>query len=424
MKGTSPRWIHVGLAYVLGALLAKFLMVKEVNTVDTVKECGEVLQDQYGMKERPVEQGMELRAGSLKGIMDKAVNGTVILTFANSKYIASMINWLAQVDKHGITNYAVVCLDVGLSKWFAAHNYHCAYTLTGWKQGAWSSGGENNCTTPGQQPTTDDSLPGCKKSCEEDLDCKAVTWNKGTRSCFKCVGNYNVRANIASEIYLKRTTDTLWFARWKLLIRLLAKNVHVLMADLDALFVRNPLPLLQEFDTTADIVSQRGSFPEIQSTKWGAALCMGFIYWRATEATKIFTATVNDMIEATGDDQVGINQALDQADIRWEVDSPTGKIEFEASRKTDFGITNKGLRVALLPHHKFPRKCDEYTEANMLSHSFVAHCFEPAKQGDAKMKQAQKYNLWVVKEDWENVDANAVSSFSEYLQLVRIEDRL
>eukprot|EP01064_Diplonema_japonicum_P037413 TRINITY_DN8744_c0_g3_i1.p1 TRINITY_DN8744_c0_g3~~TRINITY_DN8744_c0_g3_i1.p1 ORF type:complete len:429 (+),score=75.41 TRINITY_DN8744_c0_g3_i1:39-1325(+) len=423
-NGLNPRWIHVGLAYVIGAMLTKLLMVKEVNTVDAVKECGEVQQDQYGEKEMPVGQGLELRAGSLKGIIDKAENGTVILTFANSKYIDSMVNWVAQVEKLGITNYAIVCLDTGLAKWFAQHKSRCAYILTGWKQGAWSTGGENNCTSPGQQPTIDSSLPACKQACEQDQDCKAITWNKGTRTCYKCSGSYNVRANSASEIHLKRTTDTIWFARWKLLLRLLNKNVHVLMSDLDALFVRNPMPVLQEYEKTADIVSQRGSFPEVQSSKWGAALCMGFSYWRATKATQRFTSSVNQMIETSGDDQIGVNQALDIADVRWEGVTDAGlKMEFEKARVPNFGETNKGLRVALLPHHTFPRKCDEYSETNMLTHSFVSHCFEPAKQGGAKMKLAQKYNLWVVKEDWETVDVNTVSSFSEYIQQVRVEDR-
>eukprot|EP01060_Flectonema_neradi_P040308 TRINITY_DN912_c2_g1_i4.p2 TRINITY_DN912_c2_g1~~TRINITY_DN912_c2_g1_i4.p2 ORF type:complete len:188 (+),score=29.92 TRINITY_DN912_c2_g1_i4:863-1426(+) len=186
------------------------------------------------------------------------------------------------------------------------------------------------------------------------------------------------------------------------------------MADLDANFVRNPMPLLNSYE--ADLMAQRGTFPETQSGKWGSALCMGFAYWRSTLATKRFTASVNKQIAKTGDDQVGVNEALDYAGVVWN--NSTEKLEFDTSTRPAFGLTNKGLRVVLLPHNKFPRKCED----DFLAHSFVSHCFEPAKDGAAKMRQAQKNNLWILKEGYEDIDISSVSTFVEYLQLIRNND--
>eukprot|EP01061_Rhynchopus_euleeides_P001393 TRINITY_DN10985_c0_g2_i1.p1 TRINITY_DN10985_c0_g2~~TRINITY_DN10985_c0_g2_i1.p1 ORF type:complete len:443 (+),score=119.05 TRINITY_DN10985_c0_g2_i1:49-1377(+) len=419
---STPKLVHFLLAFVMGLLCARLLVSREVHVLDAVAQCGEVRQDQYSGKEVAVGYSdAGLKAGSLKRILDKAENGTVILTFANSKYKDSMINWLSLVERQNIRNYAIVCLDSELPKWLAEHRGTCSYHLTGWKPGAWTLGGPNTCAAEGQRASPDETLPLCKLACEQDVSCQAISWDKAHRKCYLCPGGYSVRPSPLDEIHLKRTKETLWYHRWKLLLRLLNKNVHVLMADLDALFVRDPLPLLHQYGGQADVISQRGSFPKTLYDKWGSCICMGFTYWRSTEATKIFTATVHKMIASTGDDQVGVNMALDQSAVEWRTQAVNRKVEYETSKEPSIGLTNKGLRVLLLPHSKFPRKCEEYGEGD-IQHSYVAHCYVSAKQGDAKMKEAKKFGLWSIKQDWETVDAASVNTFSEYLDLVRSEE--
>ena len=204
---SAPKTVHLLVAFLLGAMLARQVMVREVHTIDEVRECGDVKQDQYGGKE--VVLGLSdtdgLKTGSLKRIVDRAENGTVILTFANSKYKDSMVNWIANVERLHIRNYAVVCLDSELPKWLALHKGSCAYHLTGWKSGAWSVGGPNTCANEGQMHTPDDSLPMCKLACEQDVSCKAITWEKSHRKCYICSTGYQVRPSPleAHEIHLK-----------------------------------------------------------------------------------------------------------------------------------------------------------------------------------------------------------------------------
>ena len=183
------------------------------------------------------------------------------------------------------------------------------------------------------------------------------------------------------------------FARWKLLVRLLVEHkISVMLADLDAIFLKNPLPFLLDMPP-ADLVAQRGSFPQWLSAKWGAALCMGFVYWRATPNTLRFISHMDKVLRKTGDDQIGVNVALDVVGIKWD----EGMTKFADATSISYGTTETGgMRVAMLPHNKFPRKCDDIPLDEFQRDVLVAHCYESKKSGEAKKKKAMKFGLWVV----------------------------
>ena len=56
-----------------------------------------------------------------------------------------------------------------------------------------------------------------------------------------------------------------------------------------------------------------------------------------------------------------------------------------------------GLRVALLPHHKFPRRCDETSAATAV----VLHCYTE-KTGEAKEVLLKQQGAWRLSDGWEN----------------------
>ena len=168
-------------------------------------------------------------------------------------------------------------------------------------------------------------------------------------------------------------------------------GISVMLADLDAIFLRNPISYLSSLPH-ADLITQRGSFPSWLSAKWGSALCMGFAYWRATPATRRFTVMMNKVLLKTGDDQIGVNVALDKANIVWD----EGMTTFSDSRNYSYGSTEKGLRVAMLPHSMFPRKCDDTPIEDFERDVLVAHCFAAQKSGEAKKEKAKAFKLWVV----------------------------
>ena len=201
---STPRFAHIVLAAVLGALTAKqAARLREAPHSDATQHCGEVRhQEQFGNKEQQVGLSARLQSGNLKNILDKVEDGVVVLTFADSKYKESMINWLINVERQGITNYAIVCLDHDLPSWLAERKGRCDYVMTGWKEGAWSNGGSNTCAGPDQKPTADASLGLCKMSCEQDVSCQAISWNKLHKLCYLCSAP-KYEPSVMHQVYIK-----------------------------------------------------------------------------------------------------------------------------------------------------------------------------------------------------------------------------
>ena len=70
---------------------------------------------------------------------------------------------------------------------------------------------------------------------------------------------------------------------------LLHNDVSVLMNDIDAMWVQDPYKSIFANHPDISIFAQRGAFPGIYKRKWGAAACMGFIYFRATEVINMYS---------------------------------------------------------------------------------------------------------------------------------------
>eukprot|EP01059_Diplonema_ambulator_P033090 TRINITY_DN6777_c0_g2_i1.p1 TRINITY_DN6777_c0_g2~~TRINITY_DN6777_c0_g2_i1.p1 ORF type:complete len:483 (+),score=127.29 TRINITY_DN6777_c0_g2_i1:107-1450(+) len=353
---------------------------------------------------------------TLDNIKDRTVNNTIVLSFCSIKYIEPMVNWVGLLVKHGITNYGIVCLDLELRSWLRERGSECNFILSGWKHGVWDPEETNtecvngNAVPPLAGPM---ALAKCKQSCEYDIECSAVGfYANGT--CAKCTEGYTTRTEQKVEVHVKRTTTTLWYARWKLLVRLLDAGVHVMLADLDAIFLRNPIPFLNNLPE-GDLIAQRGSFPNWLSEKWGAALCMGFVFWRSTDATKRFTVHMHKVISKTGDDQIGVNVALDILNVKWD----ETRVTYADSTEVSYGSTPQGLRVALLPHTGFPRRCDEIPIDAFKKDVMVAHCYESKKSGEAKKAKAKAYGLWVIKDDW--MSSPVLPNFEAYIRSILAE---
>ena len=68
----------------------------------------------------------------------------------------------------------------------------------------------------------------------------------------------------------------------------------VAMIDTDALLLKDPWPLFEQFPDS-DIVASQGKFPSELSSQWGTALCVGVILIRSSNQTGI-TCTINNML--------------------------------------------------------------------------------------------------------------------------------
>jgi hypothetical protein len=117
-----------------------------------------------------------------------------------------------------------------------------------------------------------------------------------------------------AQSYGKRSYN----ARIEFLLRLVVKNGRdVLMSDLDALWLRDPLPLLRAH-ANAGIIGSRGSWPANALYAWGgSAFCMGFIFFRGTDPR--VRALVSEVLHLPiVEDQEDLNRRLCARGVVWD----------------------------------------------------------------------------------------------------------
>jgi hypothetical protein len=150
---------------------------------------------------------------------------------------------------------------------------------------------------------------------------------------------------------------------------LLAQGCDVVLSDVDALWLQDPLPHCRGL---ADIAFQRACyFPASLVQAWGLTVCSGFVYWRSAPGTIAFLDSCVNESRQIQDDQIALNLALVEADAVWpHLELGTGASawhpgaaleEIRASfatmaRRPLRGWTRRyGLDLLALPHHQFWR---------------------------------------------------------------------
>lgn len=204
-----------------------------------------------------------------------------------------------------------------------------------------------------------------------------------------------------SQIMMTRISVLRLLNHWKF---------DVIMIDTDALLLKNPWPLLEQFPDS-DIVASMGRFPSELSTRWGTALCVGAILFRSSSQTgsessflchyiiaslfnHIFT---EDFWKETGkiqpksySDQGRINYGLEALGVRWE--STTGD-SFEGE------CVNK-LKVNTLPYSQVCRnKCIR----KQLNSYYIWHKPAP-RDGSSKRRSALLGDIWLLSPTHWNLD--------------------
>jgi len=253
-------------------------------------------------------------------------------------------------------------------------------------------------------------------------------------------------------------------------LRVLEAGFNVLFADLDAVFLRSPEPLLRDGDIIGERIWGR---PRNVVKKWGAAICTGFYFLRATAANvAIFRKTQFLIAEKRqkqprwqASDQWAINNALDQQVVDWSGGSRMkSNADFQAKyydNTSHVGYTRLvRSKFVVLPHVAVARSCPvlKYNTTrppasdkaelrkwrlwqHLLKHSFVLHCFPPdsmpcgmsVKHGEKGCDKSvvmghpthihgevvfdQRQGLWFMKEGWEEAIATpAIKDFWAWLE--------
>jgi len=188
-----------------------------------------------------------------------------------------------------------------------------------------------------------------------------------------------------------------WPARNLEVKKILQAGFDVFESDADALWLKNPFPLIAKHPESVFIAS-RGSHPPEISKKYGASICMGFVYIKTCDFTKHMWEHLLPKIEAnpSNGDQKPVN-------TYFEAHHPlqyARKLTYVDSKSPDTGtfqFNNHALKLTLLAHHDVVRICDS---EDMVRNAVVTHCLS-AKNGEDKHVVASKFHLWQLGSNWE-----------------------
>mmetsp|Transcript_63011 Transcript_63011/g.177728 ORF Transcript_63011/g.177728 Transcript_63011/m.177728 type:complete len:225 (+) Transcript_63011:361-1035(+) len=161
-------------------------------------------------------------------------------------------------------------------------------------------------------------------------------------------------------------------------------GLDVLYTDVDALWLRDPLPSIlgaaRGSGMPAGLAASRGSFPQELSKSWGATFCTGVMFWYGRWPGALWARYLSRVL-AKGNDQYTFNFFLAELNVSWP-----GLLRYETSDEVAYGalLAFGGISLALLPHSGFPRRCDALP-AGGGKDILISHCYNPkAERGPCR----------------------------------------
>jgi hypothetical protein len=226
---------------------------------------------------------------------------------------------------------------------------------------------------------------------------------------------YHLACNYTHYIPTVGGHQRIWLIRGLVVRKLITAGYDVLLADSDALWLRNPFSVLSQFPT-ADIIASRASYPEDIYERLGATVCMGFVYFQSNVGTIALWSAVTDELtkHRQPDDQRIFNHVLMKMGLYFsrKLNYKTNKVHDIGSIETKTYVYN----VTMLSHALFRRVCD-INFKNATRNSIVAHCSTSGKDLATKMQAEKNFNLWYLHPKWEDVNV-ANMTMSETLQSI------
>lgn len=216
-------------------------------------------------------------------------------------------------------------------------------------------------------------------ACDMNLaDLDVISMDKKTSEVLNKVGinespqSFNLEEIIETQKIPYSKLSLIWMKRMDVLAEYIQSGVDVIFSDSDAIWVRDPLPWLSMYGQIADVVASRAWYPQLLFQKWGACVCMGFIYVRAGTFGLDFVNEISNYLQhqielnmTNPDDQFAANHVLND----WNI-SFTRKMVVGINTVPDVGyVTRNHSRYALLllPHSQFLRKCHAMKASQVLT---------------------------------------------------------
>ncbi len=217
---------------------------------------------------------------------------------------------------------------------------------------------------------------------ETGADIRIIALDEATRDAFP-------ESSVLYHPQVAGGMAELWVHRTAVLRKLLDQGSGVIHSDADAVWVQNPLPMMEACGTEM-VFSQGTVWPPDVHERRGVVLCCGLFYMKSTPAVREFMMKAQDQVRKDLevnkhlDDQVSINRLIDKDLIRW-VTGETYEVDFNdkrfiASRTVMLGESRDGPSVSVLPYHHFPRLLEEMSPEVMVAHPLSGKtCAEKVK---------------------------------------------
>ena len=268
---------------------------------------------------------------------------------------------------------------------------------------------------------------------------RTFLWERAGVTCYQT--NWTVGGDSATSRL--ENPGFVWKRRIQLLAALLDAGLDVVMSDVDAVWLRDPLaPRADLFSPKrADVVAGRGEYPFFVSNALGATVCMGTAFFASNERTTELVKLAVHYTMESADDQYGFNAALmsllpDRYTLPF---SSKRKIAFDGvneaigvfrlpsvgnggSGKPGTSASSSNVRVLYASHQAIPRFCDRLTDQEFQDLVFIAHCHlhdgKPSStslRGSASAHHAvmTRYKLFVVAPTTSSSDSSSSSSSSK-----------
>jgi hypothetical protein len=162
----------------------------------------------------------------------------------------------------------------------------------------------------------------------------------------------------------------LWVIRAEHVLALLKAGVNVVVSDSDAIWLRDPFASGLFSNKSGDVVGGKGKFPYNQ--KWGTALCMGVVYFRATPAVIDLALKALEFTKETNDDQIGFNRGIGLVPGGGNALAFSNRLVGPTDDLPALFSSENGLRVRLVEHKFIPRECQ--LVRNWKQDVQIAHC--------------------------------------------------
>ncbi len=198
----------------------------------------------------------------------------------------------------------------------------------------------------------------------------------------------------------------LWRLRLVILRELCAHGVDVIHSDIDAIWLRDPIP--EYFSPDADylVVSQGTAWPYEIVAKQGFVLCCGLFYLRSSDVSLTLLNDILRDVVLTNDDQTSLNRLI-HASVIWDkqLKNPYQFMfrgyRVNCSEAPIRGRCHKtGLTITLLPHHLFQRIHMPERPA------FVKHLYSEKTDQD-KFESFRQSGCLFLHENWKNIEFDA-----------------